>query len=213
MKTKCILSFFILTVYVTAFAQTKNKEVEEAITFGIKGGLNVSNQSIDYKATDQFKVNSSATTSFHFGIFSNIPFSENFSFQPEVLYSREGSKINLSFEEPEPFKIKFKQMVTYINVPTLIAYQPFEANLSIHVGPQFGFLIKDELDIDIDDGEILDSEYKSFQLSAVFGLEYKIISSLHFGGRYTLGINDISNSDDGSIKNNTLQFYVGYTLF
>lgn len=211
-RTKTILIILLITRCLSISAQEYSAygvTSNDVVTFGIKAGVNLSNQILDFnKEAFGFNVNASSITLFHAGVFGNIPLSERVSMQPEIIYSMEGSEIDLDV-------IKFKQTLSYINVPALVSVKLFKSlkNLSVLGGPQFGFLVKDELNIDNDDVEILDSEYKTFELSAVLGVEYSILQDLSLGARYNYGINDISNTNDSSIKNSTFQFYLAYKLF
>ena len=66
-----------------AFAQTSP-------SFGLKAGLNVSSIS------DDGYEDSKAKAGFYGGVFMNAPLSEQFSIQPEVLYSQYGAKVTSS---------------------------------------------------------------------------------------------------------------------
>lgn len=96
--------------------------------FGIKAGVNYSNQNIGYDSSlISLSVDTNTFTSIHFGVYGEFMLSEKLCIQPEVLFSREGSKIDLEF-------VDFYQIVNFIKVPTLLKLKPFNNGLSFLVG-------------------------------------------------------------------------------
>lgn len=210
MKLKFLSIYLIMLSSFAVFAQNGTASygnAKETFNFGIKAGINLSNQNIDYNIPNfPFNINTSSLTSFHIGVFGEFIFSDKVSLQPEVMFSREGSKIDMDV-------LKFNQTVSYIKAPILLKLRPFNSGLSVLAGPQLGFLVNDDLDLDIDDGELLENSFKSFEFSVAFGLEYDITNRFSIGGRYNLGLTDVSDTDEASLKNNNLQFSLGYKLF
>ncbi len=88
----------------------------QEIKFGAKGGLNFA--SITGDNIDE----SGLTTGIHFGVLAEIPLSEKFSFQPELLYSSQALNLN------------------YLNIPLMGKYY-LTKGFSLEVGPQIGFLL------------------------------------------------------------------------
>ena len=210
MKLKFLPTYFIMLFSFTVFAQNGTASyatANEKFNFGIKAGINISNQNIDYDIPDfPLSISTSSLTSFHFGVFGEFIFSDNIGLQSEIMFSREGSKIDMDI-------LKFNQTISYIKIPLLIKIRPFDSGLSFLAGPQFGFLVNDDIDLDVDDGELLENSFKSFELSVAFGIEYDITNRFSIGGRYNLGLTDVSDTNEASLKNNNLQFSLGYKLF
>src|SRR5215217_6130479 len=80
---------------VISFAQDQpqlTKPMEVKPRFGIKGGVNLASLEID-DDTPATNFNTNSKTSFHVGVYANIPISEMFRFQPEILYMGAGSKV------------------------------------------------------------------------------------------------------------------------
>jgi len=121
--------------------------------FGLKTGMNVA--SITGDDTD----NLDSRVAFFFGGFAELCVTDQFSFQPELLYSMQGAK----YSESEGYDGKFK--LDYLNVPLMGKYYVTEA-LSIEAGPQIGFLVsaKDEYDL-IGGGESGEEDIKDFMPS------------------------------------------------
>ena len=183
---KKILLLAVVTVL--GFANVTAQEIK----FGAKGGLNFANISGDNtEGTD-------VVTAFNFGVMSEIPISEKFSFQPELMYSGQGYSFNDN-----------TVALSYLNVPLMAKYYVIKG-LSVEAGPQIGFLLaaKNEKT------DVKDS-FKTVDFGVNFGVGYKLDNGLNFGARYNLGLTDINNVDNSSSKNKNgvFQVSVGYFFF
>lgn len=181
---------FLLLAVVTVLGFT-NVNAQE-IKFGAKGGLNFATISGDNtKGID-------VVTSFNFGVVSEIPISDKFSFQPELMYSGQGYSFNDN-----------TVALSYLNVPLMGKYYVTKG-LSVEAGPQIGFLLaaKNEKT------DVKDS-FNTVDFGVNFGLGYKLENGLNFGVRYNLGLTDINNVDNSSFKNknSVFQVSVGYFFF
>lgn len=174
--------------------------------FGVKGGVNLSNvTSDDVRDLD-------SRTSFHLGLFMEIPLSERFSFQPEVLYSSQGFS---AFNKETEYK------TDYIQVP-LMAKVYIVKGLFAEAGPQFGFKVKEEIDYKpgSEGGEIEintdDSYIKNFDTNLALGTGYKFDNGLSISARYNLGLTNIYKDNtvlkNLDAKNSVWQFGVGFSF-
>lgn len=208
MKLKFLSISLLTLISYNAFAQKGTAgygTAHETFNFGVKAGINVSNQNLKYDIPDfPFDIKTSSLTSFHVGVFGEFILSDKIELKPEVFFSREGSKINLDV-------LKFNQTISYIKAPVLIKIKP-SGDLAILAGPLFGFLIDDKIDLDVDDGELIENSFKSFELSATLGLEYDISNYFIIGARYNFGLTDSSNDDIASLKNHNFQAYLGFRI-
>lgn len=188
----------------TIYAQSDDTTAQ----FGVKGGVNLSNiTSDDFGDSDQL-------TSFHLGLFLEIPISERFSFQPEVLYSGQGFAGSVATSEVE-------HQVDYIQVP-LMAKIYLVKGLYAEAGPQFGFKVKEEIDYKpgTEGGELEvnsdDSYIKDYDTNIVFGAGYKFENGLSLSARYNMGLTNIykDNTILGNVdaKNAVWQFGVGFSF-
>lgn len=180
----------IISIVTTACSVGHAQEIQ----IGAKAGLNLS--------TIQPDLPDPATrTSLHLGGVIEIPLSDTFSIQPELLYSSQGAKDKS--DDDEVIKLD------YLTLPLMAKYYLGDA-LSVEAGPQFGILLSAQGE---DDGETFDlkDNSKSTDLGFALGLGYKLQSGLHFGARYFFGsdINDIDEDSD-KIKNRVFQISVGY---
>lgn len=197
-----------LTILVTIISATTIYAQSDDTTtqFGVKGGVNLSNITGD----DVGDLDS--RTSFHLGLFLEIPISERFSFQPEVLYSGQGFNLNDQAE----YKLD------YIQVP-LMAKVYIVKGLYAEAGPQFGFKVKEEVDyesgaiggtVEVDPD---DSVIKNFDTNLALGAGYKFDNGFSLSARYNLGLTSIVKDDavligDADVKNAVWQFGVGFSF-
>ncbi len=175
---------------------------QESVYFGAKGGLNFSTFSGD--GFSDFEEDSKARTAYHLGLLAEIPVSARFSIQPEVLYSAQGYDIT-ELENAEDIEFQ----LDYVTVPVLAKFYVVNG-FSLEAGPQFGFLVKNE--IDSGDGSITldDDNYKNFDLSIGLGASFKF-NKFFIYGRYNAGMTDIyeTNGVEIDAKNSVIQAGVG----
>lgn len=181
---------FLLLAVVTVLGFT-NVNAQE-IKFGVKGGLNFASVSGDN--TEGIDV----VTSFNFGVVSEIPLSDKFSFQPELMYSGQGYDFNDN-----------TIALSYLNVPLMGKYYVTKG-LSLEAGPQIGFLLAAK-----NEKTDVKNSFNTVDFGVNFGLGYKLENGLNFGVRYNLGLTDINNVDNSSFKNKNgvFQISVGYFFF
>ncbi len=178
----------LVVVTVLGFANVNAQEIK----FGVKGGLNFATISGDNtKGID-------VVTAFNFGVLSEIPISDKFSFQPEIMYSGQG----YSFADNTI-------ALNYLNIPLMGKYYVTKG-LSLEAGPQIGFLLSAKND----DIKVKDS-FNTVDFGVNFGLGYKFDNGLNFVTRYNLGLTDINNVEGSSSKNKNgvFQISVGYFFF
>ncbi|MFD0975299.1 porin family protein [Salinimicrobium gaetbulicola] len=186
----------------------------QTVEFGAKAGVNFA--SVGGDDTEGYD----GRTGFHLGLVAEFPLTENFAFQPEVLYSSQGAKA----EESDSYmgftySSKATLKLDYINVPLMAKYT-VTPGFSIQAGPQLGFLINSEGDYEITmDGETesgtedLKDDTKGFDFAVAAGLGYQLDMGIFFNARYNIGLSniwDVEGEEDYSQQNNVLQLSVGY---
>ena len=187
------------------------------VEFGIKGGVNLADITGD--EVDSFD----GRTCFHFGVMAEFNISDSFSFQPELLYSCQGSDYSETVDLINEPAIAIRKAVAvngtikvdYLNIPLMAKYYAGE-NFSIEVGPQVGFLLSAKNEYDFA-GESTEEDIKDYvkgiDFGVNFGLGFKLESGINFGARYNLGLSDANDDPDladVTYKNNVIQFSVGY---
>ncbi len=125
-------TFLIVAIAIFGFGASSN--AQEYWNFGIKGGANFTNMT-----SDGFEDNNSRT-GFHLGVLAEIPVSERFSIQPEVLYSTQGTE-----EEGSNFTNEYK--LDYIQLPVIAKFYVIDG-LALEAGPTFNFLVNEEYDFE-----------------------------------------------------------------
>ena len=206
----------VVAVVITAGAYAQN------IEWGAKAGLNLSNISGPEASAnlEEFDIQGDVSwkmkPDFYLGFFVDIPISSKLSFQPELVYSRQGSTLKVKYSESgESADVKDKITFSTINIPLLLKVKLAE-KFSLEVGPQVGFAFDARekatgtVDgMDIDESGSMDSEaYKTVDFAAALGLSYRICPKFEVNARYNLGLTDVFEGLDG--KHGVIQVGVGY---
>ena len=179
------------TVYTTA---------QEYVMFGVKGGVNFS--SVTGDAFSDFE-DESARTAFHLGLLAEIPISDRFSIQPEVLYSAQGYDV-VRIEDEEDVERRFD----YISVPVMAKLYLIDG-FALEAGPQFSYLVENELGMGDDGIDLSDDYLNKFDFSVGLGASWKL-SNFFVYGRYNVGLTEIYDIDGADAKNGVIQLGVGF---
>ena len=99
--------------------------------FGAKAGMNVS--TISDEGFDDTK----SKVGYYAGVFMNVPVSESFSIQPEVLYNNLGSKVSSTVSGTT---YSSTLNLDYVAVPVMFQYKA-TPQFYLEAGPEFGFLV------------------------------------------------------------------------
>ena len=204
---KLFLTTFILSILAVSV---------NAQYLGIKGGLNLSNLHLDNVDSENMRVG------YHFGAYFNLPISDAFAFQPEVLYSTKGSKAEYDYDFGIFGNIKGNTQIKldYIDIPLLGVFRVGD-NFELHVGPYVGFLAnssyKFEGTVDSGGDKDLDSDsFKNLDYGLVGGFAINI-QALQIGARYNYGLQKVQDSDMakaliGDAKNSYIQVFAAIRI-
>lgn len=132
-KSHIFLAIITLLSY-TAFSQETLEDDRGKVKFGLKGGINYSN---NYDSEGEEFV-SESKVGFAGGIFLGIPIGKFLGIQPELLYSQKGYKETGQFLGST---YELTRTTDYIDVPLLVSIKPVKF-LTIQAGPQFSYLVK-----------------------------------------------------------------------
>ena len=191
------------------------------VTVGLKGGLNVSNLSVDDPADPDFGFDSQ--TDFLVGGFFQFGIGSKFAIQPEVFYSQNGVKSRT--DDPA-----LKLNLNYVRIPVLLM-----ARLSsresplypiLYAGPQVAFetrcQVTGEADgvsvsFDCDSAELDDAlQTRKTDFGLVFGGGFEILYSrltVQLDARYNLGLTNLNDAEDASevsAKSRGWSFMLGF---
>ena len=199
----------------------------QEIKFGAKVGLNLSNLTGDYP-TEIDEHNSKL--GFHIGGFAEYPINEQFTLQPELLFSTQGNTYGFkdyygsgSYYDGVDYNLK----LNYLNIPVILKYKVIE-KLSIDFGPQIGYLMSAKTKIDVTEDSRDPSQNYSVEIDMLndgtydiggttvqvkssanrldfslnLGASYDISEKIFLQGRYNLGLSTVDkNSTNGTSTN------------
>jgi hypothetical protein len=210
-----LVIFFVIAIALDTTAQQNIRHSTPGsihkTTFGIKGGLNFSNLYVNSIQAENIK------TSCNAGFFAKIPVAEKIFFQPEILYTSKGTKVDYhnTTDGSGTYRFNFH----YVELPLLMTIQ-VKSYLSLSAGGYVGFLTSAYVTKMNDDCTVKDTN--NINLSDVHRLDNGAVAGISFhrenfmiGLRYELGLrtlgysSDISNKITPSSKNNTASIFIG----
>ncbi len=180
------IAIMALLISTAAFSQ--------GLDLGIKAGVNFAN------ITDASGLDN--RTGFVFGAFAGVKLGDKLGVQGDLLYSQQGA------DSPELGKID----LNYVNIPVVLKYFVTES-LHIHAGPQFGFVVDDNIK------DVLQNlaEAETADVSGVVGAGIDLPMGIRIDGRYNFGLSDVLKSTQSVVtvepgKNSVITLSVGYSF-
>ena len=194
MKTRSIVLSVILVAITTAGAYA------QSFNLGVKGGANLYKLS-GRSFTDEFQF------AYSVGGYAEINFTKHFGVQPELLWNQTNFRTASDFNTVVPNGFNdVRGSLNYLSIPLLVSYRPSKV-LSFQAGPQFGILINQTTI-----AEAAGQAFKTGDFSLVGGVQLNL-GFLKLGGRYFVGLNNISNvTSEDTWKNQGFQLYVGVRI-
>ena len=197
---KLIIAGFVIIFVLTIAIQSTNAQ-DGAMQFGVKGGLNLANLSVDPGE------DADAAIKFGVGGIMLYPLSDVLDLQVEVMYLLKGSKDD---------DLDTKVNLAYLSVPVMGRYKlgSGDADMTPYVvaGPEFGFLLSADVESPFGEVDIKD-DLKSIEIAVNVGVGMTM-NNMFGEVRYSLGLSDILDLDaaeggDASLKTNGIQAFVG----
>ncbi|AYN02376.1 porin family protein [Chryseobacterium sp. 3008163] len=195
----------------TISAQPQPLHVKEPVRFGIKGAATAT------QFSEQELNGKNQKIGFNAGVFVNIPLSEKFALQPEVLYNQMGAKSVVSDTEiitgatSVRTKTDFTTSLNYVSVPLMLQMKPSK-NFYIEAGPEFSYFVdgknKGEQTIatttagntvtqtQSSSESINKDDIKKFNVGLGLGLGYYFTPNLGINARYVNSLTHIANNSD-----------------
>lgn len=221
------MSFAQETQTATTTANPAKKGVDP-VRFGIKAGGNAASFSEQVLSTKNQKLG------FHAGVLVNIPLSQKFSIQPEVLYNELGAKSIISYNEMSngsttvKTKDEYKSSLNYISVPLMLQMKPTH-NFYIEAGPEFSYFLngknKGETSIATTTGGVTTTQTESysedinkddinkFNVGLGLGLGYDFTPNFGINARYVNSLTDIAKDrpeGENPLNNRVFQLGLNY---
>lgn len=172
---------------------------------GIRVGVNLANQKY---GTDGISIEPSSIIGLNAAVVYNIEVSELFSVQPELHFIQKGSQLDLGVFGDS------KTTLNYLELAVAAKFNVFKFGESnkvyAAVTPSAGYLISGKSKFGDETSNI---EFTDDNNRMDFGIG--IGAGVQFGGffvdiRYNIGLANITNVDDESLKNNGFLIGVGY---
>lgn len=179
------------------------------VAIGIKAGPNFANIDTESSATANYK----NRAGFHGGAFVLFKVAK-IGIQPEVIFSQQGSKVEINSEN-------FESNFSYVNIPVILKLYTI-GGINLQAGPQFGFITNAEAPIQEQLGgpatvQDVKDRMKSSDFTLALGLGWDLPFGLTVDARYNMGLSKIYDNAPSQqtedAKNQVFQFSLGYKLF
>lgn len=223
MKTRHKFLLIILMLFnLTIFAQ-------DAITFGIRAGVNF--QNINGKDDSGDQLDNNLITGFHAGVNMEIPVGTDIYFQPGLLYSMKGGEQEITILGE---RFTNKNSISYLELPLNILFKPMlgSGRMLLGFGPyvaygiggktkaegatlSFDRDIKFKNDVSLSDMDLDVTYLKALDAGANFIIGYEMANMLSLQLNAQLGLINIypdyaADENDPTWKNTGFGLSVGY---
>ena len=198
---KKVLTLIVMAV---AFAMPSKAQV----SFGVKGGLNLTHMSVDNGTLEDLFKNKAG---FFAGVTVKVSLPvPGLAIDGSALYDqREGDiEVYTGFSGNDKSTEKLKSQT--IQIPINLRYEiglGESANVFIFAGPQFGFNIGDKVNKLWDD--VAEWRLKSSNFSANIGLGFTVMSHLQVSANYNIAMGKTGEIDLGSAASTTWKTAIG----
>ena len=179
----------------------------QAPKFGFKAGVNLNNVSSN---DEELNEELAGRTSIHLGVITDFSMSKSLSFQPQVLFSGRGAKIDHGDH-------KDVYAFNSLEIPLNFTYRKNASKgVFLGVGPSLGYNLSGKVKGDHDSEDIVfgsgNGEIKRLDLglNAIFG--YQFSNKYFVSTIYSSGLSNWSNESNSTWKNNIVGISVGFFL-
>ncbi len=221
-----MLKKIFLTALVLVTFSTLTNLYAQKIELGFKGGVNISNATLDPAPPSE--VTKKARVGMIFGALAEFNVAQSFYLQPEVEYINKGLKMEGTYTGgsfTSVSRIDYLQIPVYAKFKFVNKKSPFMPYL--FAGPVLGFNLKSEAEVTqtvLGSGgtsttTTTTTDNKSETESIEFGLNFGLGAELRvapkvgifISGLYNLGLTNInkSSTDTTKIKNNGINIFAG----
>lgn len=114
-----------------------------------------------------------------------------------------GVEMDVKYAQKGAKGVESKYKLEYIDVPILLKLYTIKV-FSLQLGPQYSFLLNAR------NGDVkINDSFKKGDVSALIGLGFDL-KRLHGNVRYNIGLRNISNENDGRVRNRGFEVSLGY---
>jgi hypothetical protein len=205
-KTLILLTLLLSTtsVLIVEGQSRYYRKKQPKFGYGIKAGINYAGQSTTNKLAEY---NLTHIVGINGGGYCNYFLLRQFAVQAELMVSGKGSHWKDTYDDE-------KDIVTYIDLPILVKYQPAKF-VNIHAGPQIGLRLNaTQKDMETGTKMNINEYYQTFDYGFVCGVEANLPNNLNLTLRYIFGLfsatTDVMYVDPW--KNNLVQLSLGYRI-
>ena len=196
----------VLAIFVAAMALVSGPAFAQAVTGNVKVGVNFASVKFA-EGTEEASTGWKPGLAIGAGV--DVPITEMFSFQPEVLYSMKGGKGGEAFDDDDENKLKIDQ----VQIPILFKASFSTATVRPYVvfGPGIGFTAKAKFQQSGEVEEDIKDDVEKVDFSGIIG------GGVQFGRgsleiRYDHGFRDLDKDTDGEAKLKTVTFLLGVSF-
>jgi hypothetical protein len=201
-------AFIAIIIFLFAITFTQAQ-----VTFkpGIKAGVNLSHftkdddffnvDDWDDEDNDGIEMTFQSKTDFYVGVFGEIKLTKLYSLQPEITYTRQGSKYNIEDTNTSENIGSGQIDVSYVSMELMSKFSFNKFN--VHVGPSINLLVENNDDIDPD---------SDLDLAFILGAGYQFTDHLGIEIRAKRGIIPVIDTSDSDHSNVVFSFGATYTF-
>ena len=179
----------------------------QAPKFGFKAGVNLNNVSSN---DEELNEELAGRTSIHLGVITDFKMSKSLSFQPQLLFSNRGAKIDHGDH-------KDVYAFNSLEIPLNFTYRKNASKgVFLGVGPSLGYNLSGKVKGDHDSEDIVfgsgDGEIKRLDLGLNALIGYQFSNKYFVSTNYSSGFSNWSNESNSTWKNNIVGISVGFFL-
>jgi hypothetical protein len=179
----------------------------QAPKFGFKAGVNLNNVSSN---DEELNEELAGRTSIHLGVITDFSMSKSLSFQPQVLFSGRGAKIDHGDH-------KDVYAFNSLEIPLNFTYRKNASKgVFLGVGPSLGYNLSGKVKGDHDSEDIVfgsgEGEIKRLDLGLNALIGYQFSNKYFVSTNYSSGLSNWSNESNSTWKNNIVGISVGFFL-
>lgn len=196
---KMSLFAFALAASVAVVAQETTPQLRTPRTnrvhFGLDVGVNLASFNV---SEDDFASGAAPSTenktAFHAGAFVNIPVGGMVSLKPQVIYSKQGSKLRQGSTD-------YEEDLDYIYVAPVALQVMTKGGFIIETGPMLGYLLSGSREETIANTSVdVKDDRKDLDFMWSGGIGYMSRIGLGVHARYNHGFSNVLNTDDDALQ-------------